>query len=306
MPRFTRRSLLGGGALLAATATLGRRARASTAASGLGSSTATGGLGSVTAAGDVLAVPGRPVGALGGQDVALALSDLPDHDRYVAFAQQILDGNLPSFLRILTPVTLVAPPGHDGPHLATIFVTPDYLSVGSRQDFLRTPLDLPQAARIAESLGMTLPTPRMVDAIYAAAETVLRPAPLPPTSQMRSVPYMLHHQALVEQARAGRSVLPLMAGHKKDLVITNRLHEQPDRVAIYGWHQPDGRPIQPLSLVHGKGYADYSHGVRLVSRHALVDGVPIDIFAALADPRIGPLFTREGRIPDGESLLRVS
>ena len=93
MPRFTRRSLLGGGALLAATATLGRRARASTAASGLGSSTATGGLGSVTAAGDVLAVPGRPVGALGGQDVALALSDLPDHDRYVAFAQQILDGN---------------------------------------------------------------------------------------------------------------------------------------------------------------------------------------------------------------------
>lgn len=299
MPRLTRRSLLGGGALLAATASLPRRARAADPLISMVRSHA-------PACGEALCLPTRPSGALGGEDLAHALADLPDGERYLALADQVLDGNVPAFLRVLSPVTLVAPPGHDGPHLATIFVTPDYLAVGNRQDFLRVPLDLPQAARIARALDMALPTPRMVDAIYAAAQTVLAPAPLPPTSRMRSMPYVLHHQALVEQARAGRSVLPLMAGHKKDVVLTNRLRSQPDRVAIYGWHRGDGDPIQPLSLVHGKGYADYSHGVRLVSRLALVDGVPVDLFDALADPRIAPLFTREGRLPGAQDLLQVA
>ena len=299
MSRLTRRSLLGGGALFAASASFARRARAADPLTAMVRA-------HTPACEEALCLPSRPAGALGGQDLALALAELSDHERYLALADQVLDGNVPAFLRLLSPVTLVAPPGHDGPHLATIFVTPDYLAVGNRQDFLRVPLDLPQAARIARALDMALPTPRMVDAIYTSAQTVLAPAPLPPTHLMRSMPYVLHHQALVEQARAGRSVLPLMAGHKKDLVLTNRLRNQPDRVAIYGWHRTDGDPIQPLSLVHGKGYADYSHGVRLISRLALVDGVPLDLFDALADPRIAPLFTREGRLPGAQALLMVS
>ncbi len=39
----------------------------------------------------------------------------------------------------------------------------------------------------------------------------------------------------------------LIAGHKKDVVITNRLLTMPKRVAIYGWHRPNGSPIQPLA-----------------------------------------------------------
>ncbi len=62
------------------------------------------------------------------------------------------------------------------------------------------------------------------------------------------------------------------AGHKKDVVITNRLTREQGRIAIYGWHQPTGIPIQPLSTVHGAGYADYSHGIRLVSDVVLIDG----------------------------------
>lgn len=43
--------------------------------------------------------------------------------------------------------------------------------------------------------------------------------------------------------------LALLAGHKKDLVLTRRLVGRPDRVAIYDWHRLDGRPIHPLSML---------------------------------------------------------
>lgn len=272
MNRLTRRALLGVGGLLAASTLGASRARASAA---------------------------RP----GGAELVRGLAGLDDAERYEAFADHVLAGDAPSFLHALTPVELLAPAGHTGARRATVFVSPDYLSIGSDEDPLRVPLDLPQAARVARTKGMALPTPRIVDAIHAAATTVLAPAPLPPTSQMRSLPYVLRHNLLVEQARAGRSVLPLIAGHKKDLVLTRRLRVQPDRVAIYGWHRPDGRPIQPLSLVHGKGYADYSHGVRLIARYTVVDGVEVDLFEAMADPAMAALFTDEGCVEDGEALL---
>ena len=54
--------------------------------------------------------------------------------------------------------------------------------------------------------------------------------------------------------------------------LVHGLNTQPDRVAIYGWHYPSGQPIQPLSLVHEADYVDYSHGARLISRIAIVDG----------------------------------
>ena len=50
----------------------------------------------------------------------------------------------------------------------------------------------------------------------------------------------------------------LTAGPRKDLVLTSRLWLDPGKVAIYGWHRARGAPIQPLSTVHGAGYADYS------------------------------------------------
>jgi hypothetical protein len=50
-----------------------------------------------------------------------------------------------------------------------------------------------------------------------------------------------HHQA-IEAQRTGRA--GLITGHKKDVVVTNRLVSRPDCVAIYGWHRRDRRPIQ--------------------------------------------------------------
>ncbi|HBZ55180.1 MAG TPA: hypothetical protein DEO88_07230, partial [Syntrophobacteraceae bacterium] len=55
-------------------------------------------------------------------------------------------------------------------------------------------------------------------------------------------------------------------------------------IAIYGWHRGMGNPIQPLSTAHGVNYADYSHGVRLVSDIVLIDGKYESIYRILQDP----------------------
>ena len=95
----------------------------------------------------------------------------------------------------------------------------------------------------------------------------------------------------------------LLAGQKKDLVISNKLELTPGRVAIYGWHLGSGHPIQSLSLWHGARYADYSHGVRLVADVAYVDGTPRSIFAVLEDPQLAGVLNDEGPVASMDELV---
>ncbi len=239
----------------------------------------------------------RPSGAHGGATVAALTCDLPDAERYAAVGDAMVDGNVPDFLRRLVPVPM---PGSDG--RAIIWVTPDYLAVGTDDDHVRVPVDYPTAARVAQASGCVLPTPAMVDAIWAAAPIRLVPDPMTPCDQMRSMAYVLEHEARVQQALGGPPDA-LVAGHKKDVVLSTRLWERRYRVAIYGWHQPDGAPIQPVSVWHGVGYADYSHGVRLVSRVAELDGRSVDLLDALANPEQAPFFSAEGPLSDVDALM---
>ena len=85
----------------------------------------------------------------------------------------------------------------------------------------------------------------------------------------------------------------VMAGHKKDIVITNRMADEPGRLFIYGWHYQDGKPIQPLSAAHSVDYVDYSHGVRLVRDEVLIDGKLYSIKRMLQHPVLYKLFSDE-------------
>ena len=137
-----------------------------------------------------------------------------------------------------------------------------------------------------------VPTVHLVDAIYRAAEVTLRPQTIPPRSAMTTTPVFLRHNGMVEQQRAsvGGALGRLTAGHKKDVVNTNRVHTtHTGRVAIYGWHRSASSPIQPLSTHHGQRYADYSHGVRLISRRARLNGQSVDLATLLTDRRYAGL-----------------
>ena len=99
-----------------------------------------------------------------------------------------------------------------------------------------------------------------------AATVKLAPSPIPPTPAMTTVPVFLRHNETVLAQRSGEPPGRLVAGHKKDVVIANKVFATTGKVAIYGWHRAVGKPIQPLYTGHTAAWVDYSHGVRLVRR----------------------------------------
>ena len=173
---------------------------------------------------------------------------------------------------------------------------PDYLAVGSNDDLCRMPMTPHTAKRIAELFGASLTTTKMVDIIYRNAELKLRPLPLTVTDSVRIHPAtFLAHSGLITSQRvsAGKPLGTLIAGTKKDVVITHRLTERPGSVFIYGWHRLNGKPIQPLYGGHSAAYVDYSHGIRLVDTRVKVDDVWMDLRALLADPVLFALLADE-------------
>jgi hypothetical protein len=170
----------------------------------------------------------------------------------------------------------------------------DYLSVGDDSDFFRLPMTPMTARAIADSFDCTLITRKVSDDIFQHAGLRLPPIPLTENREAVATFYQ-HHQAIeAQRIKSAKPLGTLIAGIKKDVVLSNRLLEKPHRVAIYGWHQPDGRPIQPLTIIHAETYVDYSHGVRLMSRHVMVEGHLIDAEILLRDPVMSGVVSDEG------------
>jgi pimeloyl-ACP methyl ester carboxylesterase len=239
---------------------------------------------------EAMPIPPRPADAPAGRAFMQQISSLDRHQREAAVLQEMLRGNIPDLLRSLKRVPITA-----GEVQAVMQVMPDYLAIGTNEDFVRIPMTPQTAQRIADKFGFTLPTRKMVDAIDAASEVKLPPQPL--TEDRESVAAFLLSNGKIEQQRAGKPLGALTTGAKKDIVLTPEIHERPDRVAIYGWRQPDGKVIQPLTTVHINWYVDYSHGVRLVFDALHMDGKPGSrISELLADPQHCAMFSDEGPI----------
>jgi hypothetical protein len=250
-------------------------------------------------------IPARPQGAIGGRALAAELRGLSEDEREARIQHELLIGNIPDFLRRLVPVEVHQDGASQPPVDVVVCAAPDYLAVGSDADFMLVPLRVGTALSVAARYGFTLPTPRIVDAIYAQAAVHFVPQPLAAGDRMRSTDYIWRHDEMIEAQRAALGAAPgiLSAGHKKDLVLSNRLWGHLDRVAIYGWHRANGAPIQPLSTVHGWHYEDYSHGVRLISAQVFVDGRPRSIFEVMQSPRLAGALSREGGVSNMAGLI---
>lgn len=250
-------------------------------------------------------IPAEPGQSLTGSQFAASVAHMDPRQREKAILGELLQGDLPDFLRNLIPVKLsYQPPGGRALN-ATMFVMPEYLAIGTDRDFLRIPMNLFTAAKVATSMGFVLPTRKMVDAIYRQSAIHFTPEPMTPGPQMRSTGYYQIHNEKIEAQSRALGVMPgmLVSGDKKDVVVTNLLARNPGRIAIYGWQRLDGRAIQPLSTVHGACYADYSHGIRLVSDEVLVDGQVRSVYDVLQDPVLSKLLSDEGPIPNLRALL---
>lgn len=214
---------------------------------------------------------------------------------------EVLAGNLPPFERLLAEVALA-----EGSHTGRVWVTPDYLAIGSDEDWVRVPMTIRSAKAVARAAQCVLPTKKLVDTVHAAAQVRVSSPYMPPGRGMASVEYFAAHHAAIEdrRARAGGALGDLVSGPKKDLVLSRRSQSEPGRTPIYGWFTDDGHAIQGLSLLHDDRYLDYAHGVRLVLRAMEVDGEQADLLDVLADRERASLLSDEGAFDMREAWAR--
>ena len=205
-----------------------------------------------------------------------------------AVMHYILGGNIPAFLNKLHPVKFIF--NENGKrYKVTYYVTSDYLSIGTDDDWARIPLTPIFSQQIADRLDCFLPTTKIVDDIHRHANLKLPPIPLVENRDKSSTMYH-HHKLIQEQYKKQKGII---SGIKKDVVITDQLMNKPDRVAIYGWHKLNNQPIQPLYTGHVNWYVDYSHGTRLVYNKIKINGKWIDHSTIFEDTALHKILTRE-------------
>ncbi|OSZ77458.1 hypothetical protein CAP36_13825 [Chitinophagaceae bacterium IBVUCB2] len=206
--------------------------------------------------------------------------------------KEILAGNVPDFFKKFKPVSVSIIDSASGKKInATYYVSPDYLSIGTAKDWARVNITPMAAQKIADSFHCFLPTRKMVDDIYTAAKIKLEPMPM--YAFRDSTPTMLHHHLIIEGQRKGMK--GLISGIKKDIVISGKItrDKRTDRVAIYGWHKLDGKPIQPLYTGHINWWVDYSQATRLVYRKVKVNNKWMDYTDILKDALLQKLLCDE-------------
>ena len=239
-------------------------------------------------------IPGRAADALTGSAFIASLARLSREEREVAIRRELFAGNIPSFLRKLRTVEVTATGADSVKHTIAYEVMPDYLAIGSDKDFVRMPMTPYTAQDFCDAFGFVLPTRKMVNDIWAAATVHLEPSPL--TVERESPLTFLQHHRIIEGQLKGVERGAFVAGIKKDVVVTNKLSERSERVAIFGWHYANGQPIQPLYTGHVDWYVDYSHGIRPVRRWMRVDGILGPFEKILNDRQMLDLLSDEGEI----------
>lgn len=232
--------------------------------------------------------------SVSGSALAAQWGSLPLSEREKRVKAQFAAGNVPARLATLAPVTVSEE--IDGEwRTVTVWCAPDYFAIGTDEDDLRMPLSPQTAQWLCDQLDCVLPTAKLVDCVWLQARAKVTPQPISPKQHdIASLPIFAVHDRMVDAQTCRERPDALVAGHKKDVVLSTWLQAWPDRVVIYGWHRLDGAAIQPKSKAHTTSHVDYSHGVRLVARAALLDGRMTTIDAVLADPKLCALLSDEG------------
>jgi hypothetical protein len=223
---------------------------------------------------------------------------LPLNEREEEIYRAISSGNIPDFLR--NTVTVKGEFADSaGKMYAVVYETmPDYLAVGNDLDYCRIPMNPCTAQRVADLFGGSLLTSKLSDHLYQMAAVKLTPFFYTPEGNANELPSKFEtHNAQIEKQlnESGGKKGQLVAGIKKDVILSNRLDTQHGKVVIYGWHHPDGKPIQPVYSGHVDWYVDYSHGIRLINNQVLVDEKTYLFSDLLKDPLLFKIFSDEAK-----------
>lgn len=224
------------------------------------------------------------------------ISALPLEEREEEIYKALSAGNMPDFLRKTVILMGEFADSAGIIHKVQYELMPDYLSVGSDSDFCRIPMNPHTAQGLASLFGASLLTSKLSDHIYRMASLKLAPFPYAPVGRENElVAKFVAHNIQIERQKAEAKGVngQLIAGIKKDIILSNRMAKRSDRVVIYGWHKADADPIQPVYSGHVDWYVDYSHGIRLVNNQVLIDGKPFLLTEVLSDPLLYSIFSDE-------------
>lgn len=241
----------------------------------------------------LLRLPQRDSLSLTGSRFVKTIDTVAFDLREERIAREILSGNIPGFLREFRKIAYM----RNGAEIE-FYALPDYLAIGSGEDFIRMPMGPLTAQRIADSLFCSLPTALLVDEIARASEGAIEPFPFRPAGERNTLPILFEdsNNAINALYRAkGYRPGQLISGLKKDVILSCKITDtvRSHHVTIYGWHYPDGTRIQPSNNVHINTYVDYSHGIRLIYRIIKINGVEYDIKDVLSDPGMFMLVSDE-------------
>ena len=241
---------------------------------------------------------------LSGRDFMMSIDTVEFWKREDMIVEAILAGEMPGALKTFKKIEYNTPIVDSVPvlrksHKVEMWVLPDYLSVGSDEDFVRMPMGPLAAQDIADKLNCILPTTYLVDRIAEASEGHIDIFPFRPLGSRNMMPIVFQDSDNAIKAlfkAKGYTFGQFISGLKKDLVLTYKIQTLEGREryeAIYGWHHPDGRTQQPLFVRHGNFYVDYSHGVRLIYREIVIDGKKCDAKEVLESPELYRLLSDE-------------
>jgi hypothetical protein len=182
----------------------------------------------------------------------------------------------------LVPVTV------DGPNNTKITyeVMPDYLMI----DGIRVTIAPATAQRVADAFGMKLPTSKMSQQIYNAANTKVRATPLSNSGYVgvdgqrysgkdvvqsrisnsdAAIEYSKLTDAEIEKQRKNNPA-GLIAGHGKEIL---QPLGDPKDVSFGGWQGQNGKPLQPYTAAHkgaAASHSEYGLYTRLISNNVKV------------------------------------
>ncbi len=236
-----------------------------------------------------LTIPPRSPNAKSGSEFMQYVMNMSFEDREAQIYNEVSTGNIPSFLRKLKQVEATFDDVNGVSHTVKYEVMPDYLAIGSDSDFCRIPTGPITAQRLADLFGAVMPTRKLVDNIYSNCEIKLEPVTYAPVGNQNELvsKFIEHNSAIQQQFKDAGGVLgQLTGGIKKDVVLSNLIIDpsRPNHVVIYGWHQLNGQPIQPLTNIHINTYTDYSHGIRFLNSEINIDNRMKNVQNVLTDP----------------------
>ena len=248
-----------------------------------------------------LQIATRDANALSGTEIIQTITNLGQEEREEFIFDEIIKGNIPNFLRNMIEVSSRTSVNEAFKYIS-YYVLPDYLALGSNEDYFLCPMTPILGQKIADELNCFLPTRKMVDQIWEASTVKMEPQPIPPSDKMITIPVFKQHNSEVWMQRQKVIITDtlgsLVSGNKKDVIISNLIYSSPEprRVIIYGWHYRTGKNIQPVYAGHNENYVDYSHGIRLIQSKVFVDDVEMLASEVLKSNEINGLLSDEGKI----------